>query len=133
MASRLFSQFQGTLERGVIKLFARVTTSTAGVVASQEASGLVVTKTAGEEGRYTLALQDRYVELLAAHVVVQGAADAAYTASKGLVPLVRTVSVNAASPAILVQFADPATSADAELADGASFYVELTLKNTTAR
>jgi hypothetical protein len=114
-----------------VKLFARVTTSTSGTVASSAASGLAVTKTATEAGRYTLTLEDKYYELLSASVVVQGAADAAYTATKGLVPFIRGVDV--ASKVLYVQFADPATSADAELADGASFYVELTLKNSSAR
>jgi hypothetical protein len=132
MANRLFKQFQMSLEAGVVKLYGSVTTSTSGTVASSTGKGLTITKTATETGRYTVTLADPYVSLLTVNVVIQGAADAAYTAAKGLCTFIRAEDVDGATPLFYVQFADPATSADAELEDGAKFFLEVTLKNSTA-
>jgi hypothetical protein len=129
MASRMFQQFQGTLERGVVKLFATVTTSTSGAIASSSALGMTITKTASEAGRYTVTLSDKYVSLLAANALVEGAADAAYTTAKGSQAILRGVDI--AGKVLYVQFVRTDTGADAELEDGAKFFLELTLKNST--
>lgn len=131
MANRLYKQFQGTLEQGVVKLFGSVTTSTSGTISSSTGKGLTITKTAAEVGRYTVTLADKYTSLLGVSVMVQGAADAAYTAAKGLCQLIRGVDVSG-NGVLYVQFADPATSADAELENGAKFFLEVTLKNSSA-
>lgn len=133
MANRLYKQFQGTLEAGIVKLFGSVATSTSGTIASATGKGLTITKTAGETGRYTVALADPYVSFLSASIVVQGAADAAYTTAKGLVAFIRGVDVTSqTAPLLYVQFCDSDGSpADAELEDGAKFFIEVTLKNST--
>jgi hypothetical protein len=133
MANRLFKQFQGTLEAGVIKLYGSVTTSTSGTVSSSTGKGLTITKTSAETGRYTVTLDDKYTSLLAVSVTVQGAADAAYGTGKGLVSFVRGVDVAGTTPLFYIQFCDADGSpADAELEDGAKFYLEVTLKNSSA-
>ena len=128
MASRLFQQFQGSLEKGVVKLYATVVSSTSGTIASQSAKGLVVAKTAAKTGRYTITLADRYISLLNVTVTLQGAADAAYTTARGIEPFIRTVSMT--DRQIIVQFVSTA-GADAEIEDAARFYVEITLKNSS--
>lgn len=134
MANRLYKQFQGTLEQGVIKLYGSVTTSTSGTIASSTGKGLTITKTAAETGRYTVALADSYNSLLAVSVTVQGAADAAYTTGAGLQAFIRGVNVSSATaPLFYIQFcAEDGSPADAELEDGAKFFIEVTLKNSSA-
>lgn len=133
MANRLYKQFQGTLEAGVVKLFGSVTTSTSGTIASSTGKGLTITKTASETGRYTITLADKYNALLACNVVVQGATDAAYTTGAGLQAFIRNVNVGASTPYLEVQFCgEDGSPADAELESGAKFFVEVTLKNSTA-
>lgn len=132
MANRLFKQFQGTLEAGVVKLYGSFTLGASGAVASSSCKGFTVTKTASKTGRYTLTLQDKYNGLLAANVVLQGADDAAY-GSAGSLCFLRGVAVAAATPLLYVQVATAVASpADAEAPSGTIVYVELTLKNSTA-
>ena len=94
MANRLYKQFQGTLESGVVMLYGSAVTSTSGTIASKTGKGLTITKTAAETGRYTVTLADKYTALLNCRVVLVGAADAAYTGSKGLVSFLRNVDVS---------------------------------------
>lgn len=131
MANRNFQQFQGTLEKGIVKLFATITTTTSGTIGSTTATGLTVAKVGSEAGRYRITLQDQYTRLLCVNAIVSGAADAAYTTAKGLNTLVRNVAVNAATPILDIQFARTDTGADAEVEDAAVIYVEITLKNSS--
>lgn len=131
MASRMFQQFQGTLEKGVIKLYATITTSTSGTISSTLATGLTVAKVGSEAGRYRITLDDKYTRLLSVHAIVSGAADTAYTTAKGLNALVRNVAVSAATPIFDLQMVRTDTGADAEVEDGAVIYVEITLKNSS--
>jgi hypothetical protein len=132
MANRLYKQFQGTLEAGVVMLYGSVVTSTSGTIASKTGKGFTITKTASETGRYTITLADKYTSLLSVRVSVVGAADAAYTGSKGLMSFLRNVDVSSAGT-FDVQFTTVvATPADAELPDAASFLIEVTLKNSSA-
>lgn len=133
MANRLFKQFQHTLEQGVVKLFGQVVTSTSGTISSSSCKGFTIAKTATEAGRYTVTLSDSYYQLLSVHVNLVGASDAAYTDGKGMyMGLLRNVSVNDSTPTFDIQFNDPDTNVDAEVADSASFYIEITLKNSSA-
>jgi hypothetical protein len=132
MANRLLKQFSGTLTQGVVKLYGHVVTSTSGTVGSYTAKGFTVAKTGSEAGRYTVTLSDTYCAFLGCQVTLVGAADAAYTTAKGIVPFVRNVSVADSTPTFDIQFADAdGSAADAELADAAEFYVEITLKNSS--
>lgn len=132
MANRYFKDQVKTLEGGLIRLCGHVVTSTSGTIASQTSKGFTVTKTGSETGRYTVTLADDYVALRGCNVMVVGADDTAYTSGKGLASFIRNVDVTTAK-VLYVQFADAATpQADAELEDGAEFYIELLLKNTEA-
>lgn len=131
MANRNFQQFQGTLEKGIVKLFATITTTTSGTIGSTTATGLTVAKVAAEAGRYRITLQDQYTRLLCVNAIVSGAADAAYTTAAGVNAIVRNVAVNAATPIFDLQLIRSDTSADAEPDSGAVIYVEITLKNSS--
>lgn len=133
MANRLFKDNAKTLEGGVVKLFGKLVTTTSGTVdtTNTAAKGFAITKTAAETGRYTLTLEDNYTSLLGASVIIEGAADAAYTSAKGNVAFLRNVAVTTGT--LDVQFCDAdGSAADAELENGAKVYFELTLKNTDA-
>ena len=133
MANRLYKQFQGTLEAGVVYLYGSGTTSTSGTLASTTGKGFTITKTAAKTGRYTITLADKYTSLLNCNITIQTSADVAYTASKGIVAMVRNVSVSGSPATLQVQFMTAvATPADTELEDGAKFFVELVLKNSSA-
>lgn len=133
MANRLMKRDMGTLEQGIVKLYGSATTTTSGTIGSATGKGLTITKTATKTGRYTVTLADKYTALLAVSVTIAGTTDAAYTTAKGLTHIIRNVNVGAATPYFEIQFNDPdGSAADAELESAAVFYVEVTLKNSSA-
>lgn len=132
MANRTFSKDAVTLEKGVVKLFGHVVTTTSGTIGSQSCKGFSVVKTSAKTGRYTITLDDYYVSFLAAQTTVVGAADAGYTSAKGLTSFLRNVAVDSSHKTFDVQFCDRQTApADADLESGAEFYIEITLKNSS--
>jgi hypothetical protein len=131
MANRQFQQFSGCLEKGVVKLYATITTTTSGTIGSTSAVGLSVAKVAAEAGRYRITLEDKYTRLLAVNVIVAGASDAAYTTAAGVNSIIRNVDVSAATPVLDIQLTRTDTGADAEPISAAVIYVELTLKNSS--
>lgn len=133
MANKDFKDEVRTYEGGIVKLFGKVVTSTSGTISSQVCKGFSVAKTSSETGRYTVSLDDKYTSLRGCSVALVGAADAAYTTANGLNSFLRGVDVsNATAPLFYVQFARTDTGADAEVIDGAEFYIEITLKNTSS-
>lgn len=132
MADRYFKDHVKTLEGGIVKLFGKVVTSTSGAIGSQESKGFTVTKTGSETGRYTITLDDKYQSLRGMSVALQGAVDAAYTTAAGLGWFVRGVAVSSSNPLLYIQFYRTDTGADAEVIDAAEFYIELSLKNSSA-
>ena len=132
MANKDFKDEVRTYEGGIVKLFGKVVTSTSGTISSQVSKGFTVTKTGSETGRYTVTLDDKYNSLRGCSVALVGAADAAYTTANGLNSFLRGVDVGAATPLFYIQFARTDTGADAEVIDGAEFYIEITLKNTSS-
>lgn len=132
MASLMYNQFQYSLEKGVVKLFATIVTSTSGTISSSDMLGGSVAKVGSEAGRYRITLSGSYQRLLSASVMVSGAADAAYTTAKGVQAIVRNVDVsNASTPVLDIQLIRTDTAADAEVEDGASIFIELTLSNSS--
>lgn len=131
MANRNFKPGAMGLEKGIITLYGKVVTSTSGAIASQDCRGFSIAKTGSETGRYTVTLEDAYTALRMVTCVVEGAADAAYTTAKGLGYFLRNVDV-VTDKTLDIQFVDSASpQADAELEDGTSFYVEISLKNSS--
>lgn len=133
MANILLKPLQGCREAGIVKLYGSVVTSTSGTISSSDCKGFSIAKTGSETGRYTVTLEDKYTSLRGCSVMIEGSADTAYTSAKGIVSYLRGVDVSASSPVLYIQFADAdGSAADAELEDGAKFYIELSLKNSTA-
>lgn len=123
MADRVFRQLRGSLNREIVKLYGAVTIGAAGAVESVDAKGFTVTKTAGETGRYTVALEDSYTAFRGASVSVEGAADAALTAVAGAVR-----NVDVAAKTLDVQMV-AAVGTDTDPADGDVVHIEVTLQN----
>lgn len=90
-----------------------------------------IAKVGSEAGRYRITLSGSYQRLLAANVIVSGAADAAYTTAKGVQAIVRNVAVSAATPVLDIQLIRTDTASDSEPEDNASIYIELTLSNSS--
>lgn len=136
MANNLLKPLKGCVEAGVVKLYGKVVTSTSGTISSTSCKGFTIAKTDGETGRYTVTLNAKYQALLGCSVAIVGATDAAYTTAKGLTWILRNVDVDGSATAngsFDIQFNDPDGSpADAELANAAEFYLEITLKDSTA-
>lgn len=132
MANKYFKDHVKTYESGIVKLFGKVVTSTSGAIDSQSCKGFSVAKTGSETGRYTVTLEDQYTSLAGLSVALVGADDAAYTTANGVQWFLRNVDVTASSPSFDVQFVRTDTGADAEVIDAAEFYLEISLKNTSA-
>lgn len=131
MASRSFRQQQYTAEIGIVTLYGSFTTSTSGTISTSSCKGFSIAKTATKAGRYTVTLEDKYQGLRRCEVDVVGATDAAYTTAKGLTRFLRNVAVDS-TKTMDIQFARTDTAADAELDDGATVYIAITLKNSTS-
>lgn len=130
MANRNFKPGAMGLEKGIITLYGKVVTGTDGAISSQDCRGFSVAKTGSETGRYTVTLEDAYTALRMVTCVVEGADDAAYTNAKGLAYLLRNVDVTAKT--LDIQFVNAAQpQADANLENSTSFYIEISLKNSS--
>lgn len=127
-ADRYFYPPKGSLTRNVVKLFGKVVTSTGGAISSQSCDGFSVALTDSEAGRYTISLEDTYADFGGCLVTLEEADDAAVTTAEGIQTCVRNVDVTAAdTPQFYVQFLRSDTAADADIADGLTFYLEITL------
>lgn len=131
MANRLYKTNLATLEAGIVKLFGSFVTTTSGTIGSSSCKGFSIAKTGSETGRYTVTLEDSFNELKSVLANIIGTADAAMTSAKGLAYFLR--NVNMATRSFDIQFCDPDGSpADAEIENGASVLLEITLKNSSA-
>lgn len=152
MANRFFQQFQGSLQKKVVTLFAKVTFDGSGVatvVTSEQilvgsnpttinpSSGFVggtITST-GTPKVYAFALQDPYVRLLSAHAVTDGVASGTAKVALGCGVLVDSVnSQNAPSLSIGFQSLDvgSGTIAFGTTLTDCTVLLRLDLSNTTA-
>lgn len=130
MANRNYKPGAMAIEKGLVSLYGKVVTSTSGTISSSDCRGFSIAKTGSETGRYTITLEDKYNALRACNVAVVGAADAAYTNAAGLGYLLRNVDVTTST--LDIQFVNAAQpQADAELENGAEFYIEIVLKNSS--
>lgn len=126
MANRMYNQFQGTLEKGVVQLYLEVAFGASGVATVTRGKGVAsVTKTA--TGVYDVVLQDSYIRTLGLASTWKGS-----NASAGLVVQLTTDSVdNGTTPKVVVTVYDE-TGAATEPASGESVLLTLHLSNSTA-
>ena len=125
MANRNFYPHGGSLSREIKKLYGNVTVGASGAVSASTAKGFSVALTDSEAGRYTVTLEDAYNAFRGCNVTVVQADDSAITAAYAGV---RNVDVSASSKSFDIQFVDEAF-ADADLASGDQFYIEIVLQN----
>jgi hypothetical protein len=127
MANRMFNQFQGSLEKGVVQLFAELT-FTGGTPALARGKGIASVSKLGT-GVFTITLQDSYVALLNMSVCVTTVGGVLAAA-----PIVQnrfTTDVTAATPIVNLG----CYSLAGALTDPANvdrLFVALTLSNSTA-
>lgn len=126
--NRLYTQFQYSLEKKVVHLYARITIGATGAPTLVKAlsKGIAsVARTAA--GAYTITLQDKYVELLHIDHALQLAAGAPAVLA-GMV--VRSEATAAATPTVAVEFLD-AAGAGIDPDSGSVILLKLELKATT--
>lgn len=126
MANRTFNQFQGTLEKGLVQLFAEVSFGASGAPTLVRGKGVASVAKAAT-GTYTVTLQDTYIRTLGVASTWKGTA-----APAGVVVVLNGDNVtNAAAPTVSLKIYDEAGAAT-EPASGEAVLVALTLSNSTA-
>lgn len=126
MANRMFNQFQGTLEKGVVQLFAEVSFGASGAPTLVLGKGIAsVAKTA--TGVYTFTLQDTYQRTLGVASTWKGAAAPAGV----LVVLDADNSASSPTPTVVLKVYNEAGAATEPASDEAVL-VALTFSNSTA-
>jgi hypothetical protein len=102
---------------GVVIIGGTFVIGASGAISSQTASGLsggVVTQTASEDGRYTIAFSQTWKRIIAAHVQMVGPDDAAFPTTTGSDPQTR----NVAATGFDFQFKAPDAQDDVDPASG---------------
>ena len=125
MANRMFNQFQGTLEKGVVTLFAEVSFGASGAPTLVRGKGIAsVSRTS--TGLFVVALQDSYILTLGLGSAWKGTG-----APAGNEVVLDTDSVANGTPAVTLKVY---TSAGAlvDPASGESVLLSFTLSNSTA-
>lgn len=126
MANRTFNQFQGSLEKGVVQLFAEISFGSSGAPTLVRGKG-VASVAKASTGVYTVTLQDTYQRTLGVASTWKGSAAPAGV----LVALGVDNVATAGAPALSLKIWDEAGSAT-EPASGEAVLVEITLSNSTA-
>lgn len=125
MANRTFTQFQGTLEKGVVQLFAEISFGASGAPTIVRGKGFaLVTKVS--TGYYELSLQDTYQRVLGASVMFKGLNAPAAPE----VEIRQDRSATDPDPSIRLHFRNAGTLT--EPADGDVVLLTFTLSNSTA-
>lgn len=125
MANRTFTQFQGTLEKGVVQLFAEVAFGASGAPTIVRGKGIAfVTKVS--TGYYELSLQDTYQRVLGMASTYKGLNAPAAPE----VEIRQDRSATDPDPSIRLHFRSGGTLT--EPADGDTVLLTITLSNSTA-
>ena len=129
MPNRRFKQFKWSLESNIVKLYGEMVIGASGAVSSSDCKGFSIAKTAGETGRYTVLLNDKYNKLKSVNVNSIGPADAALTDASGIISSLRNDAVSS-SKSFDIQFSSNVDLADANPSSGVKVLIEITLKNS---
>lgn len=130
MANRNLRRDRGSIEQGIVDLFAQIAIGATGAptISSAKSKGVSSISRTGV-GAYTLTLQDRYVRLLkalATHILAAGVP--ATTSNAQMV--VRADNSGAAAKTILIEFVNNAGAA-VELTSGTTLLLNFSLKNSS--
>jgi len=128
MANRMFNQFQGTLEKGVVQLFAEVSFGASGAPTLVRGKGIAVNGiTKSATGTYLVTFQDSYVATLGLSSAWKGTA-----APAGNEVVLDTDSItNGTTPTLTLKVYSTAGSA-IDPASGESVLLAFTFSNSTA-
>lgn len=126
MANRTFNQFQGSLEKGVVQLFAEISFGASGAPTLVRGKG-VASVAKASTGVYTVTLQDTYQRTLGLASTWKGSAAPA----GDLVVLAADNVATANAPTLSLKVLDEAGVAT-EPASGEAVLVAVTLSNSTA-
>lgn len=128
MANRYFNQFRLSLEKTPVDLFMTMTIGASGaptLVASKSKGIASVVRNSA--GRYTITLSDKYVDLFMVDWSFQNATGISAAPEMGVV----SYAVSAATPTIVIQFANNAGAAT-DPANLDEIKLVFTLKQSTA-
>lgn len=138
MANRQFVTGAMAIQRGLVTLAGKHTTTTTGALSTTASAfsplkqaGYTLSKVPATAGRYLVTLQDKYLDLFRVVPTVSITGGAAYPIANGLEMVVRDPAVSAAVPVFTIQFRRTDTGADAEVPDGAIIGLEMLLKNSS--
>lgn len=130
MASRNFRKDRGSLEIGLIDLFAQVAIGSTGAPTLTTAKSKGIASIArNSAGKYTITLSDIYQYIVTANALIKVASGAPATSSS-VQCILRADSVNSSTPTFAVEFVDNAGAA-IELLSGTTVILHVILKNST--
>lgn len=127
MANRMYNQFQGSLEKGVVQLFLEATFTGADWTLTRGKG--IGTIFSGAAGLYFIELQDTYNRLLGVSAIIQG--PSATTQSIAPIVQIRNASVDTDTKQVGLAI----TNYSGVLTDpaaGEKIFVTITLSNSTA-
>lgn len=127
MANRMFNQFQGSLEKGVVQLFAEITFDGVGGATIVRGKG-ISSISGGGGGSFFIDLQDSYVALLGVSFAYKGT-----VISAAPLTTLRTSTNVASATQPRVNFTTYSTAGVGTTpAAGESMLITITLSNSTA-
>lgn len=126
MANRLMQQFQWSLEKKMVHLYGKVAIGASGAPTLDAANSKgIASIVRNSAGKYTITLQDPYVQFMSFVPTIQLA-----SGSPGVVQqVVRSVDTTVAQT-VVVEFLD-ATLTAADIANGATLFFKVVLKDTS--
>ena len=123
MAHGDLAKVEAPISDRLVMLTGIAITTTSGTLSTatgaNDCEGFVLTKVGSEAGRYRATLNNRFLKIQYAHMVVEGAADAAAAAAKGQVAQLRNVSGSQVEFQLLTPSLAAGASVDVEAEDGA--------------
>lgn len=130
MANRMYNQFQGSLEKGVVQLFAEVSFDAGGAATLVRGKGFSGVFQPGTAGVFRLLLQDSYVRFLHATATVQTAAGV--PSSTPFVFVTSLTNVTADVPNALISCLATNASNVATTPTSTTIFFSVSLSNSTA-
>lgn len=129
MANRMFNQFQGSLEKGVVQLFAEVSFDASGVATLVRGKGFSSVFQPGAIGSFRLLLQDSYNRMLFASASVQGPAG---VPTVPFVFVTSSTNVTADPPSASVNFLSTNFAGALTNVTSTTVFITVFLSNSTA-
>ena len=129
MANRMFQQFQGTLDKGVVKIFGEFVGAGASQPTGVAGKGIASVTRAGA-GLYTVTLQDAYWKVLHSQIQLTLASATPVAGAAALRAFV--VAQSTLSPFTFQIRVTDASDVAADIPAGVGVDIELTLSNSSA-